>query len=169
MRGFKAVSRKFLKAHEDGRQVMLPRRATIGSAAYDFFLPKSYCIGKTGKSIRIPPGDKFMIWTDVKAYMMEDEALFMFIRSGLSVKQNLQLINSVGIVDSDYFGNSDNDGNIGVKLYNTGDEEVIIPLTDKNGYRMRIAQGVFMPYLLADNDSVSKEREGGHGSTSPIS
>lgn len=131
--------------------VQLPVRADSRSAGYDFFSPID---------VTILPKEKVLLWTNVKAYMQEDEVLEVYPRSSMGVKKGLMLANTVGIIDSSYYGNPDNDGNIGLALLNTSGAAIEI----KRGER--IAQGIFKKYLVADNDvTISEERKGGFGST----
>lgn len=167
-RGFKAVANNHLKVHESHSKVVKPKRGTQGSAGYDFYLPLAYCTfmpSSRNPSCLINPGERLFIWTDVKAYMFMDEALFIFNRSSMGIKHGLELTNGVIIIDSDYFENENNDGNICIELKNITDHQIILPASDDKGKRTRIAQGVFMPYLLADNDNVKTVRRGGIGST----
>ena len=132
-------------------ETKLPVRADVGSAGYDFFCPKD---------IQILPAQKTIIFTDVKAKMPEDVVLQIFIRSSLAVKQGLMLSNNVGIIDSSYYSNSGNDGNIGIALVNTSGKAITLNKGD------RIAQGIFIPYFTTDEDNVSDEnRQGGFGSS----
>lgn len=96
---------------------------------------------------------------NVKAIMPGDMVLMLFIRSSLAVKFNLSLVNSVGIIDSDYANNPNNDGNIGVKFRNSGCENIII----REGERCM--QGVFVRYFVTEDDNADCERVGGYGST----
>ena len=102
-----------------------------------------------------------MVPTGVKAYMKPDEVLYIHIRSSLAVKRQLVLMNSVGVVDADYYNNPDNEGHIFIALWNRGKEAVTLKAGE------RLAQGVFMKYLLADGDTAGKgqDRQGGFGST----
>ena len=127
----------------------LPARATAHSAGYDFFCPED---------ITIEPHELITVWTNVKAYMETDDVLQIYIRSSLG-KKGLMLANSCGIVDCDYAGNPDNDGNIGIMLKNLSDK----PMSFKRGDK--IAQGIFSRYLVTDDDDTIKERTGGFGST----
>lgn len=112
------------------------------------------------KDVQILPGHNAVVFTDVKAYMQPDEVLKIYIRSSLAVKLGLVLTNSVGIIDSSYYSNPDNDGNIGISLTNTSGKAITIKAGD------RIAQGIFVKYLTADNDeSLNDERAGGFGSS----
>lgn len=148
LRGFEAV-----KGHEDA--VRLPTRSTKHSGAYDFYCPMA---------VRIPPRQTVTIHTNVKAYMQPNELLLLFTRSS-GGKKGLQLKNTTGLIDSDYYNNPDNEGNIILMLRNTnetGGEDIVFSQGEK------IAQGVFVNFLLADGDSLEKhtdERRGGIGST----
>lgn len=131
--------------------VQLPVRADSRSAGYDFFSPID---------VTILPKEKVILWTNVKAYMQEDEVLEVYPRSSMGIKKGLMLANTVGIIDSSYYENPDNDGNIGLALLNTSGTAIEI----KRGER--IAQGIFKKYLIADNDStIAEERKGGFGSS----
>lgn len=149
-RGFKVVAdgmRKF-----PNESIELPIRGTSKSAGYDM---------RTPIDIIIPPhGESKAIATDIKAYMQDDEVLEIHVRSSLGFKKGLMLMNTTGIIDSDYFENIDNDGNIHFKLKNLTDKEVIIEKGE------RVVQGIFKKYLVADNDTcISYERTGGIGHT----
>ena len=147
-RFFEVVKDEFRK--NEG-EIKLPTRATEHSAGYDFYLP---C------DIRIHPGERMLVFTDVKAFMQEDEVLMLYVRSSIGVKKGVVLSNGTGIIDASYYSNPDNDGRIGISLFNTSDKEVKLLAGE------RIAQGVFMQYLIADDESVlSKERVGGFGSS----
>jgi len=136
--------------------INLPRRSTAHSAGYDF---------ECAEDIEIPPicqsenKKPTLVKTGVKAYMPEDEALFLYNRSGNPGKKGLVLANSVGVVDSDYYGNPDNDGHIMFAFYNFFSETVIL----KKGER--IGQGIFQKYLKVDNDTAESSRQGGFGSS----
>lgn len=140
--------------------VKLPERATKNSAGYDFFayedvtIPPMYDI--TTDEIRLKPT---AVMTNVKAYMGNDELLQLCNRSSNPGKKGLLLANGVGIVDSDYYSNESNDGNIGFLFWNMGDE----PVSFKKGDA--IGQGVFVKFETADGDTSDKTRVGGFGST----
>lgn len=106
---------------------------------------------KTFKPVLVPTG--------VKAYMGEEEVLILANRSSNPLKQNLILSNGIGVIDADYYGNEDNDGHIMGQFINFGAKTVWIKKGD------RIFQGMFQPFLLADNDVAGGKRVGGHGST----
>ena len=110
--------------------------------------------------MEILPAQKTIIFTDVKAKMPDDVVLELYIRSSLAVKQGLMLSNSVGIIDASYYSNPNNDGNIGIAVVNTSGKAIKLSKGD------RIAQGIFKPYFLTDEDSVlDEERKGGFGSS----
>jgi dUTP pyrophosphatase len=137
--------------HKFEKEITLPSRGDIGSAGYDFYVPKD---------IEILPHETKTLWTDVKAYMQTDEVLLLCIRSSLAIKQGLVLTNAVGVIDSSYYSNEDNDGNIAVALTNNSGKKVVL----KEGER--VMQGIFTKYLLADEAVVIKEkRVGGIGSS----
>lgn len=127
--------------------VVIPKRATTGSAGYDFVAPFGFTLDK-GDSIVIPTGIRCKI----------DESWFLQIvpRSGLGFKFHVTLANTVGIIDSDYY-NSDNEGHIMVKLI--ADEPFEIKTGD------RFAQGIFMEYGIVVNDEATATRNGGFGSS----
>ena len=127
----------------------LPRRATTGSAGYDFFSPLPFSLAP-GESLRIPTG--------VRARIDDGWVLMLFPRSGLGFKYRLQLNNTVGIVDADYFG-ARNEGHIFMKLFNAGDRTISVETGEA------FAQGVFLPFGLTDDDDARGERSGGFGST----
>lgn len=133
-------------------QVQLPVRADNRSAGYDFFSPID---------ITLFPAQKTLLFTNVKAYMQDDEVLQIYPRSSMGVKKGLMLSNTVGIIDSSYYSNEGNDGNIGLALLNTSGVAIEI----KRGER--IAQGVFMKYLASDNGNPDENtlRTGGFGSS----
>ncbi len=140
IRGFEICKDKYAK---------LPIRSTSKSAGYDFFI---------NEDIKIKPKETLLIWTNVKAYMLDDEFLDMYIRSSVGSKNRIRLTCS-GLIDSDYYNNPRNDGNIGLAFENLGTETFVMKKGD------RIAQGVFKKYLIADNDDCKKVRNGGFGST----
>ncbi|MBR6159835.1 MAG: deoxyuridine 5'-triphosphate nucleotidohydrolase, partial [Lachnospiraceae bacterium] len=131
--------------------VNLPKRATSGSAGYDFYSPVD---------IRLEPGQTAKIPTGIRAKMYEDWVLMVFPRSGLGFKYRLQLNNTVGIIDSDYY-NSDNEGHIFIKITNDSNEGKIVEVPAGGGF----AQGLFIPYGIPVDDDTDAERNGGFGST----
>ena len=147
VRGFEIVSDEFRK-HLD-IDIQLPKRGTSKAMAYDFFSPIE-CL--------LYPGEKILIFTDIKVYMQDGEALIINPRSSMG-KLDLTFANTQGWIDADYYSNKSNDGNIGIFLKNNGKEIVTIKIGD------RIGQGAFIPFLIADNGNTDVIREGGYGST----
>ncbi len=129
--------------------VLLPKRATKGSAGYDFYMPFDITL-KPGQEINIPTG--------VRCKIAEGWVLLLFPRSGLGFKYRLQLNNTVGVIDSDYYY-SDNEGHMFAKLYNAGDKTV--ELKKGTGFM----QGVFVPFGTTEDDDATGIRNGGFGST----
>ena len=131
--------------------IELPKRSTSNSAGYDI---------RSAIDTIIHPGESKVIKTGIKVCMNEDEVFYLYIRSSLGFKYDITLSNSVGVIDSDYYNNSDNEGHINVKLINHGDKDFEVHVGD------RVAQGVFMKYLTIDNEEkIDKKRTGGMGST----
>ena len=150
MRGFELVSDQHRKYPDCN--ILIPQRGTAKSAGYDLCTPVDIVIPARGQS--------GVIFTDIKAYMRADEVLTTHVRSSLGMKRGLVLANTTGIIDSDYYSNPDNDGNIGFMLRNLTDEEVIIKAGE------RVIQGIFIKYLISDDDQPkSEDRLGGVGST----
>ena len=151
-RFYKVSEKEFLSAGgsaETLNGITLPRRATKGSAGYDFFAPETFTLA---------PGETIKIATGVRAKINNGWVLMIFPRSGLGFKYRLTLDNTVGIIDSDYF-NAENEGHIFIKMTNCGDK----PLTVEKG--KAFAQGVFLPFGITLDDECEKIRIGGLGST----
>jgi len=133
-------------------QIRLPQRATTGSAGYDFFSPADF---------ELKPGETILLPTGVRARMDEGWVLLLYPRSGLGFKYRLQLNNTVGVIDSDYFG-AKNEGHIMLKLTNDSNEGKTLTVRAGDA----VAQGVFTPFGITVDDSATAQREGGFGSTS---
>lgn len=131
--------------------VKLPKRATRGSAGYDFFAPFPFTLAP-GETIKIPTG--------IRVRMEEDWVLQLFPRSGLGFKYRLQLNNTVGIIDSDYYA-SDNEGHIFAKVTNDSNENKTLAIGQGEGFM----QGIFLPYGVTEDDEACEIRNGGFGST----
>ncbi len=133
------------------QNLLLPKRATKGSAGYDFFAQED---------MTIQPGQQILIPTGIHVKMNVGWVLMLFPRSSLGFKYRLQLNNTVGIIDSDYY-NAKNEGHMFIKLYNDSKEnkEVILKKGDA------FAQGIFVPFGICEDDDASEERTGGMGST----
>lgn len=143
VRGFETcLDRKY-----PDEKIILPQRNDKGSCGYDIRIP---C------EMVIPPySHSDLIFTDICAYMQEDEVLKLFVRSSIGCKKGLVLSNGTGIIDSSYYPR-----NIGIKLYNTTDKEVMLEKGE------RVCQGVFEKYLITDDDiCMNKNRVGGFGSS----
>ncbi len=141
------------KGFED-KGINLPIRKTKYSAGYDI---------EAAEDVTIPSFKKGMnptlVKTGLKAYMQDDEVMFLYNRSSNPKKKGLILANSVGVIDKDYYGNPDNDGHIMFAFYNIKEEDITI----KKGEA--IGQAVFQKYLIVDDDEAEGERIGGFGST----
>lgn len=147
MRYFEVVSDSFRK--NPNVEIQLPTRGSKNSAGYDFYSPIDAVI---------QPNEMVMIWTDVKASMYYDNALLIIPRSSMG-KHPIMISNTVGLIDSDYYGNESTDGNIGFRLFNLGPTPYEIKAGD------RIGQGIFIKYGTVKDDNTTTERKGGFGST----
>ena len=151
MRKFEYTERFIKDKNEEVAVCMkLPERSTKYSGGYDFYCPEdTICRAK----------EITMIKTGVKAKFPEDEVLLLFNRSSNPKKKGLVILNGVGVVDSDYYNNSDNEGEIAGLFYNMGTEDVKILAGEK------IMQGIFVKYGKTEDDAAEGERVGGFGST----
>lgn len=148
-RGFEIVNEEFRK--HPNVDIQLPIRGDSRSAGYDI---------RTPIRIELQPNERVLVFTDIKACMLPDEVLEIHVRSSIGVKKNIVLSNITGIIDSSYYGNPSNDGNIGLTLWNTSDKVQVLEANE------RVCQGIFKKYLVASNDNiVNNERTGGFGST----
>lgn len=146
VRGF-----EFCKGWESEGKAYLPVHGTPNSAGYDFISPVD---------VLVLPGNTVKIVTGIKAYMQPGEVLMLFPRSSKGIEKGMVLANTTGIIDSDFYNNERDEGNIVIAIRNDGQ----IPFTIKKGERF--AQGVFLPFLPADHaELLHKERKGGLGST----
>lgn len=156
---FKVSIQQYIKSNEtreitdEYEDIKLPTRATYDSAGYDFFSPYSFKL-HVGETIKIPTGVRVQI----------DNGWFLAAmpKSGLGFKYRLQLDNTLGIIDGDYFY-SDNEGHIFAKITNDGKEGKIIDIKKGEPFM----QGIFIPYGITknDNDIPKQKRNGGFGST----
>ena len=143
-RGFEIVSDEFRK--HPNVEIQLPQRNDKRSAGYDLRVP---C-----KMVIPPHSHSELEFTDICAYMQNDEVLKVFVRSSVGCKKGLVLANGTGIIDASYYPR-----NIGIKLYNTTNEEVILEENE------RVCQCIFEKYLIIDDDNCMNEnRQGGFGS-----
>lgn len=136
---------------DEYNDIIIPKRATTGSAGYDFFAPFTFTLNPN-ETIKIPTG--------IRVILDNDKFLAMYPRSGLGFKFRLQLDNTVGIIDSDYC-NSDNEGHIFIKITNDGREGKSITINKGDG----IAQGIITQFFKTDDDNSEGIRNGGFGST----
>ena len=145
---------KFEKVNRINEDIKLPERSTKFSAGYDFYAIEDILVPGKGAITYVKTG--------VKAKLAEDEFLMLCNRSSNPKKKELVSINGVGVVDSDYYGNPDNDGEIGFEFYNISDEDVVIKKGEKVG------QGLIVEFIKTENDYASNlgaTRTGGWGST----
>ncbi|MBR6292969.1 MAG: deoxyuridine 5'-triphosphate nucleotidohydrolase [Lachnospiraceae bacterium] len=130
--------------------IILPKRATSGSAGYDFFTPVK---------IELAPGESLSVPTGIRARIDEGWVLMLYPRSGLGFKYGMKLANTVGVIDSDYYY-SDNEGHIIAKITNTSADKTITVEAGKG-----FIQGVFTPFGITVDDEADGVRNGGFGST----
>lgn len=133
-------------------ELKLPKRATKGSAGYDFYSPMDFFLNPE-ESIKIPTG--------IRARIDDGWVLKIYPRSGLGFKYRVQLNNTVGIIDSDYY-NSDNEGHIFIKIMNDSNEGKTLFVKRGEAF----AQGIFVEYGITVDDDADAIRNGGFGSTS---
>ena len=155
---FEFVSKEqFLSSYEEDsavdiyNELKLPKRATIGSAGYDFYAPFD---------IELKPGCTMKIPTGIRVFMEPNFVLKLYPRSGLGFKYRLQLNNTVGIIDSDYYY-SDNEGHIFAKITNDSNEGKTVYIKKGEGFM----QGIFIEYGITFDDDVQEKSNGGFGST----
>lgn len=131
--------------------IKLPKRATKGSAGYDFFAPVGFVL-EAGQTIKIPTG--------IRVLLDDDKFLAIYPRSGLGFKYKVQLFNTIGVIDADY-AKSDNEGHIWVKLYNDSPEGKTLDINQGDA----ICQGIIQQFFKTENDDTDGVRNGGFGST----
>lgn len=141
-------SEEILKIYEN---ILLPKRATKGSAGYDFFIPVDVSL-KPNETIKIPTG--------IRAYINEGWVLAIFPRSGFGFKYRLQLNNTVGIIDQDYYY-ATNQGHIIIKMTNDTNENKTFEIKASQGF----VQGIFLPFGITFDDEANETRTSGFGST----
>lgn len=156
MRKFEIISinqfnKDFKNIDTKYEDIIIPKRSTKFSAGYDFYMPYDLTV-KKNEVVLIPTG--------IKVMLNSDEFLGIYIRSSLGFKYNLRICNQVGIIDSDYYNNSSNEGHIFVKLKNEGDNDIILKKYD------RYVQGIIQKYYIVDNENEIEDiRVGGIGSS----
>lgn len=145
------VSKETLEKYKLGESdIILPSRATGGSAGYDIYSPVD---------VIIPAHEKATFPLGVKVKIKNGWYLQIVPRSSVGIKYHLMLANTCGIIDEDFYDNPDNEGMMFMALYNYGEKPIYIEKGD------RIAQGIFLPYGITFSDNVETERTGGIGST----
>lgn len=148
---FKQFKKDIIDSEETYNSYNLPVRHTNCSAGYDF---------ESILSFELQPGEIKKIPTGIKVQMNQDEMLMIVVRSSTGFKYNVRMCNQVGIIESDYYNNSSNEGHMWIALQNEGTEVFKVEAGD------RIAQGIFVKFLTVDEEEkVDNERNGGLGST----
>lgn len=133
--------------------IKLPQRSTSGSAGYDFFFPYG--------RVELVPNSTMLVPTGIKCYISEGWVLMEFPRSSLGFNYRIQLDNTVGIIDSDYYNNPSNEGHIMIKITNDSRQRNTCVFE----YGAKFCQGIFLPYGITFDDNVCTNRDGGLGST----
>lgn len=141
---------KFEKVNKITEDIKLPERSTLNSAGYDFFAIED---------VTIPAKKLTRVMTGVKCELMPNQVLILANRSSNPSKKGLILANGIGVVDADYYGNPDNDGEMGFEFYNILDKDIVIKKGEKLG------QGIIIKFDKTEDDYVIKTRESGWGST----
>lgn len=143
---FKISFEQFKKDVEDNSElyesIKIPKRDSDATAGYDICLLNDITI-KKGEIIKLPTG--------LKCFFEKDEVLFLVVRSSMGFKYNIRLCNQVGVIDSDYYNNQDNEGHIWIKIQNEGNKDVNFKKGDA------IVQGIFLKYLTTKNDETLKQ------------
>ena len=132
-------------------ELLMPRRGTTGSAGYDFYSPLDFVLAP-GEFIKIPTG--------MRVRIEDGWVLTLYPRSGQGFKYRLQMYNTVGVIDSDYFG-ADNEGHIHIKIVNANEEGKSLSVRRGEAF----AQGIFLPFGITVDDDAREKRTGGFGST----
>ena len=149
---FKVSEEQFVReAKKVYQNIRLPRRATKGSAGYDFFAPESFTL---------VPHETILIPTGIRVMIEDGWVLSLYPRSGLGFRHRLQLDNTVGIIDSDYF-EAKNEGHILIKMTSDDHKGKTLSVAAGDGF----AQGIFLPFGITVDDEADGERTGGFGST----
>ena len=149
MRDFLRISfEQFKKDIEDNIElydnIKIPQRETNATAGYDIYLLNDITL-KSGEIMKIPTG--------LKCFFEKDEVLILVVRSSMGFRYNIRLCNQVGVIDSDYYNNQDNEGHIWIKVQNDGDKEITLKKDDS------IVQGMFFKYLTTKSDkTLNQER-----------
>lgn len=142
MRKFEKISfEQFKKDIKDDKDLYesysIPKRETKHAAGYDFFAIYDYTV---------KPGEMEMIPTGIRVAMEPDDVLILCDRSSMGFKYNIRFVNQIGVVDADYYGNSQNEGHMWIKIQNEGNIDYVVKKGDK------MCQGMFFKYLLTEDD-----------------
>ena len=154
MRRFEKISfERFAKDIKNDKELYgtykMPVRKTKRSAGYDFFAIEDISI-KPGEIVKVPTG--------IKANFAADETLMLFVRSSMGFKWNVRMCNQVGIIDSDFYNNPDNEGHMWFALQNHGEKDFNVKKGESFG------QGLFFKYLTVDDEEeVLTDRTGWSG------
>lgn len=149
MRDFKKISyEQFSKDVKSDKQlynsIKIPQRDSNATAGYDIYLLED---------INLKPNEILKLPTGLKSFFEKDEVLLLVVRSSMGFKYNIRLCNQVGVIDSDYYNNKDNEGHIWIRIQNEGEKEVSFTKGEA------IVQGIFLKYLTTDSDkTLEKER-----------
>ena len=147
---FEEFSKYYVNNKKLYNEYSLPKRMTSASAGYDFFAIEDFVI---------KPGEIKKIATGYKARYENDEVLFIIVRGSVGFKYNVRITNQVVVIDADYYNNTTNNGQMFISLQNEGDKDFVVKKGE--GY----VQGIFMKYLICDNDCAVGIRNDGFGST----
>lgn len=145
-----SINNGFEPTEDIFNKIPIPERKTAGAAAYDFVTPYD---------LELYPDERKIVPTGIKAQMGDGEMLLLTVRSSVGIRGGVVMSNTIGVIDSDFYSNPDDDGDIKLPLWNSSSKRVQYKAGD------RIVQGFFINFLKVDGDSASAERTGGTGST----
>lgn len=162
---------------------VLPIRKTAHSAGYDLTVAEDICVPPVVNHIKTLDSQyttyistlnlkevatltktlgakPTLVSTGVKCQLDPGYYLELSPRSSTPLKYWLVMVNSVGIIDADYYNNPDNEGEIFLQLINLSPFNIQLHKGDV------IGQGIIKKYEVTDDDKAIGERLGGFGSTS---
>lgn len=144
MRDFEKISfEQFSKDVEDNEElynnIKTPHRDSDATAGYDIYILND---------IELKPNEILKLPTGLKCYFEKDEVLLLVVRSTMGFKYNIRLCNQVGVIDSDYYNNQDNEGHIWIRIQNEGNDTV------KFNKGEALVQGIFIKYLTTKSDEI---------------
>ena len=164
--------------------VAMPVRKTAQSAGYDMVAAEDYIIPSVwqmcAEALELwpVPADEYitmeqmakftketgfkptLVSTGMKCKLDPGTWLQLSVRSSSPLKYWLMMGNGIGVIDADYYNNSDNEGEIFFQIYNLSPFNIQI----KKGEA--IGQAIILPYGVTEDDVAGGERTGGFGSTS---